>query len=177
MFSEGKSDDGEGMLAKAGFAIAEKTAPNKSICPSLSLKTRVYGWLICLLFGYLVAFASSSSLLKAVTSPIRFAILYSLGTTITLCSSLFLWGPKSQCKSMFQPTRRISIIIVLVCIAGVITCACLNSLAVEKGFDRMWVIILLLVLTQSIFYFWYSLSFIPYGRTIFCKCCKKCVNE
>ena len=60
MFSEGKSDDGEGMLAKAGFAIAEKTAPNKSICPSLSLKTRVYGWLICLVFGYLVAFASSS---------------------------------------------------------------------------------------------------------------------
>ena len=165
------------MLANVGFAMAEKAAPNKSLCPSLTLKTRIYGWFICLCLGSLVSFASSGMVMKAARQPIKFAILYTSGTTIALCSSLFLWGPQSQCKAMFHKDRRISTIIVLFCIAAIITCAVLNSWAYDKGFTKMWSIILLLVILQMTFYFWYTLSFIPFGRKIFCRCCKKIVDE
>ena len=173
----GGKSDGESLVANAGFAVAEKAAPNKSICPSLSLKTRVYGWLTCLVLGSLVSFASSGMVFQLAKNPIKFAVLYTLGTTIALCSSLFLWGPKSQCESMFHAKRRISISIVLICIVGVITCACLNGYASDRGFNKMWAIILVLVCAQSCAYFWFCLSFVPYGRTIFCKCCKRCINE
>mmetsp|Transcript_16986 Transcript_16986/g.28725 ORF Transcript_16986/g.28725 Transcript_16986/m.28725 type:complete len:106 (+) Transcript_16986:131-448(+) len=96
---------------------------NKSICPSLTLRTRVYGWAICLSIGFLVSLLSSG-LLKSLSSGkiIKFAIFYTVGTIASLSSSMFLWGPRSQCKSMFDKTRCATTVIYLLCIAGVIAC-------------------------------------------------------
>lgn len=37
--------------------------------------------------------------------------------------------------------------------------------------------ILAAMAVQFCSYFWYSLSFIPFGRTIAKKCCKKCIKQ
>ena len=99
---------------------------------------------------------------------IKFGILYTAGTICSLASSMFLWGPKIQCKKMFDPTRRIVTVIFLSCIIGVV---CLII------WYPKWQIIMLLVIIQYCAYFWYTLSFIPFGRTIFCKCFKKAVGD
>ena len=76
-----------------GLKIAEKASPNRSLCPSLSLKTRVYGWLICFALGWIVSLASTGMIVRVATNPIKFAVLYTIGTIVSLASSCFLWGP------------------------------------------------------------------------------------
>ena len=98
----------------------------------------------------------------------KFGILYCAGTVCSLASSLFLWGPAAQCKAMFDKTRRIVTIIFLSCIAGTVVCIFLYPKPM---------LIMALILVQYCAYFWYTLSFIPFGRTIFCKCFKKAVGD
>ena len=57
-----QSQAGASLLDKVGFAVAEKTQKNKSVCPSLKLKTRIYGWAICLSIGFLLSLMSSGAL-------------------------------------------------------------------------------------------------------------------
>ena len=78
--------------------LVAKTTPNKSLCPSLSLKTRIYGWSICMFIGFFVSMLSSGllkSLMKGEYGIIKFAIFYVVGTVLTFASSMFLWGPTS----------------------------------------------------------------------------------
>jgi hypothetical protein len=101
---------------------------------------------------------------------VKFSIFYTIGTILSLVSSLFLWGPASQCKAMFDKSRMWSTVIVLICILGVITCCIVKILG--YGGDWIGFIIFFLVIVQFCAYFWYTLSFIPLGRKIFCKCFK-----
>ena len=43
-----------------------------------------------------------------------FAVLYSAGTITSLASTMFLMGPCNQLKKMFDPTRLICTIVLLV---------------------------------------------------------------
>merc|ERR1719329_964226 len=70
---------------------------------------------------------------------------------------------------MFDKKRLITTIVFLSCIVLIVTGAVLIAL----GYPIPPAVILLLVIVQYCAYFWYSLSFIPFGRTIFCKCFKK----
>ena len=55
----------ESQGTEIGLKIAEKAAPNKSLCPSLSLKTRITGWFICFCLGTLISLLSTGMLFKA----------------------------------------------------------------------------------------------------------------
>ena len=99
-FFKGKSGEEEskgetgGLLSKIGAKAADKVSPNNSMCPSLSLKTRVKCWAACLCIGIVLALLSSSGI-KAVAQGkvVKFAIFYTLGTIVGIASSMFLWGP------------------------------------------------------------------------------------
>ena len=96
MFGGGKKKSAEPASANAALLIAEKTTKNESMCKSLPLKTRIYGWLICIGIGCVVSFFSSSmisTLSNGRIGLIKFTILYAIGTCCALGSSLFLWGP------------------------------------------------------------------------------------
>ena len=147
--------------------------PNKSMCPSLTLKQRITGWAVCIGIGFLLSFFSSGLLISLASgNVVKFSIFYSIGTLLSLISSLFLWGPVSQCKKMFEKTRIFSTIIVLLCIVGIIACCVLKQFVFP---DKKYLgfIILVLVIVQFCAYFWYTLSFIPFGRKVFCKCFQK----
>ena len=172
MFGNKKKKEKNSLLEGIGLGVANKVAPNKSICPSLSFKTRVYGWAICFCIGMLISFVSSGLLKNLVNgSMLKFAILYTAGTLTSLAASMFLWGPAAQCKAMFDKTRRWTTIIFLSCIVGVVVCCAVPT------FKGQVPLIMALVFLQFLAYFWYSLSFIPYGRSIFCKCVKKNLEE
>jgi hypothetical protein len=81
----------------------------ESCCKSCGLTRtqRVYGFGICFTLGWIVSFASCLALPDIVEKPENFALLYTLGNVITLCSTLFLYGPWSQIKKMFDKTRVI----------------------------------------------------------------------
>ena len=103
--------------------LADKVAPNHSLCPKMSLKTRVYGWVTLMCLGCFISLISCGlvkSLIKGDT--LKFGIIYTAGTVCSLGSSFFLWGPARQCKAMFDKTRRIVTCIFLSCIVGMIAC-------------------------------------------------------
>ena len=91
--SEGETSGG-GLLAKFGAKAADKVVPNHSLCPTMSIKTRVYGWLVCMGIGIFLSFISSGMLHNIIKGKVvKFAVLYTLGTICALASSFFLWGP------------------------------------------------------------------------------------
>ena len=96
MFSFGK-DNAKGGDAILTNAVLTKATPNHSLCPSLDLKTRIRGFLICLLLGSILGFFSCgvlSNATKGISGLIKFTVFYTLGVVLSIGSSMFLWGPK-----------------------------------------------------------------------------------
>ena len=84
---------------------------------TLNRTERMYGFVICFVLGWLISMASVSTLATVVINPSRFAALYSLGNIVSLCSTMFLWGPVKQIKSMFEEVRRGATLVYLASIA------------------------------------------------------------
>lgn len=59
-----------------------------------------------MMLGFLISLGSTLRLLDLMKgNPEPFAVMYSVGNLIGLCSTCFLYGPWSQFKKMFAPTR------------------------------------------------------------------------
>ncbi|CAJ0955957.1 unnamed protein product [Ranitomeya imitator] len=86
-----------------------------------------------------------------------FAIFYTLGNIAALASTCFLMGPLKQLKKMFEPTRLIATIIMLLCLVCTL---CAVFWWKKKGLALLFCILQFLAMT------WYSLSFIPFARYI-----------
>ncbi|CDW89017.1 UNKNOWN [Stylonychia lemnae] len=147
--SIGSSFLGSSFGQKVAGSIVDKSG-TKSCCPSLTLKQRIIGFGVCtgLVSGNIA----------------RFAIPYTFGTLLSLAGSFFLSGPLNQLKKMFLRKR---IIVTLVFIASIIM-TLVSAIAIKKP-----ILVIVFVILQYGSYFWYSLSYIPYGREIFCKCFKR----
>ena len=144
MFGDKKKKGGGGFLDKAGEVFVEKTTENKSLCPKMPLRTRIYCWGVCFCIGFLISLLSSGMLKTLVTgSYVKFGIFYAAGTIVTLASSFFLWGPAAQCKKMFDKTRRVITIVYLSLICCVIAATIYG--ANNPDFKGMGAIIMALV--------------------------------
>ena len=85
---------------------------------------------------------------------------------------MFLSGPKKQCKSMFDKKRIITTIVLLGAIILVITCGIVGGATATAGTDGkddvinpiFTILVLVGVVVEYCAYFWYSLSYIPFGR-------------
>ncbi|ERE72519.1 vesicle transport protein SFT2B-like protein [Cricetulus griseus] len=84
-----------------------------------------------------------------------FAVFYTLGNMASIGSTIFLMGPLKQLKRMFEPTRLIATILVLLCFALTL---CSAFWWHKKALALIFCILQSLALT------WYSLSFIPFAR-------------
>lgn len=82
-----------------------------------------------------------------------------------LFRSCFLATPITQVKDMFKKTRWILTLLYLGSIGGTITMAIL----LPEGLRGL---VILMLVIQIICYYLYTLSYIPYGRTIIKKCCE-----
>ena len=86
-----------------------------------------------------------------------FAVLFVVGNVVALMGTGFLLGPRTQCRKMWDPTRRFSAAFYLSMLVIVF------ALAVS-GQNIGLVICMLIVEVCAAS--WYGLSYIPFGRKI-----------
>jgi len=120
---------------------------------SLSWSTRIKGFIACFVAGILISLLGSFFLFFARYST--FAVLYSLGSIVSLASTMFLMGPVNQIKKMCAPTRIIATFVMLLSLFLTLWCVFYWE---KKGLAMIFVVIQFLAMT------WYSISYIPYAR-------------
>ena len=91
--------------------------------------------------------------------PVPFALNYSFGNILALGSSWFLCGPKRQFRNMMDDKRRTTSMTYLGCLA-----LTLIIVFIPLPWGPKLFILICLIITQCCASFWYSLSYIPYGR-------------
>ncbi|XP_075874946.1 vesicle transport protein SFT2A [Nelusetta ayraudi] len=133
---------------------------------SLSFSTRVKWFCIC--FGAGILFSILGSALLFLPNGLKlFAVFYTLGNITALASTCFLMGPLKQLKRMFEPTRLIATIVMLLCLALTL---CAVFWWNKKGLAIIFCVMQFLAMT------WYSISYIPFARDAVMKCFTTCVS-
>ncbi|XP_070807450.1 vesicle transport protein SFT2A [Pituophis catenifer annectens] len=133
---------------------------------SLSFSTRVKWFAICFISGVLCSLLGTG-LLWLPGGIKLFAVFYTLGNIVALASTCFLMGPVKQLKKMFEPTRLIVTIIMLLSLILTLFAAFWWQ---KKGLALLFCILQFLAMT------WYSLSYIPYARDAILKCFTSCLS-
>jgi len=124
----------------------------------LSRTTRLYGFIGCLAVGFLLSLLGSIVLFLAQLA--LFAILYALGTIVSLAGTGFLMGFGTQLKLMFKPVRIVATLVFL---------AMIGLVFVGAFVIRSDVLCLVFVILEYLAYTWYSISYIPYARSAVLK--------
>uniref|UniRef100_A0A670HW42 Vesicle transport protein n=1 Tax=Podarcis muralis TaxID=64176 RepID=A0A670HW42_PODMU len=122
---------------------------------TLSFSTRVKWFAICFASGIVCSILGTAMLWLPGSGTKLFAVFYTLGNIAALASTCFLMGPVKQLKKMFEPTRLIVTIVMLLCF---ICTLCAVFWWGKKGLALLFCILQFLAMT------WYSLSYIPYAR-------------
>ncbi|XP_054885581.1 vesicle transport protein SFT2A [Poeciliopsis prolifica] len=134
---------------------------------SLSFSTRVKWFVICFAGGILCSILGSALLFLPGAGVKLFAVFYTLGNIAALSSTCFLMGPLKQLKRMFEPTRIIATIVMLLCLVLTLCAA-------------FWwhknVLAIIFCILQFLAMTWYSISYIPFARDAVMKCFTTCLN-
>ncbi|KAG9295243.1 hypothetical protein G9A89_000066 [Geosiphon pyriformis] len=127
-------------------------------CFKLTRTQRLYGFGICFVSGFLISILSTLTLISG--NIVGFAILYTIGNVVSLLSTGFLVGFTKQIKTMFAPVRWVASAVFL----GSMVTTLIVAFLLE-----IFILCLILCVVQFLALFWYSASYIPYGRTIIKK--------
>ncbi|XP_073193997.1 vesicle transport protein SFT2A isoform X1 [Lepidochelys kempii] len=133
---------------------------------TLSFGTRVKWFAICFATGIFCSVLGTAFLW--LPSGLKlFAVFYTIGNIAALASTCFLMGPVKQLKKMFEPTRLIATIVMLLCL---ILTLCAVFWWGKKGLALLFCVLQFLAMT------WYSLSYIPFARDAVIKCFTSCLS-
>lgn len=133
---------------------------------TLSYSTRVKWFAICFASGILCSILGSALLFLPGGIKL-FAVFYTIGNIAALASTCFLMGPLKQLKRMFEPTRLIATIVMLLCLTLTL---CAVFWWGKRGLAIIFCILQFLAMT------WYSISYIPFARDAVIKCFTTCLN-
>lgn len=131
---------------------------------SLSYEQRIYGFVISSAIGLLCSLMGTISIFFM--NLVAFGVLYSIGDIAMIMSTMFLVGPMRQIKNMFDAKRVIATSIFIISIILTL-CA---AFAWKNG-----ALCIIFLVIQMCAFLWYTLSYIPYGRDLFCNCMKNVV--
>nr|XP_012326476.1 vesicle transport protein SFT2A isoform X1 [Aotus nancymaae] len=173
----GLASGGATHVAVQGIYPASCSEPSPSACctclplevldaSSLSFNTRLKWFAICFVCGILFSILGTG-LLWLPGGIKLFAVFYTFGNLAALASTCFLMGPVKQLKKMFETTRLLATIIMLLCF---IFTLCAALWWHKKGLAVLFCILQFLSMT------WYSLSYIPYARDAVIKCCSSVLS-
>ena len=126
-------------------------------CPNLTYRQRVYGFVGSCIVGWLLSLVGTLTLIGGPTQKniATFAILYVTGNIVALMGTGFLLGPATQCRKMWDATRRFSAAFYLSMLVVVF--------AVAVSGQHVGIVIAMLVI-QVLAGSWYALSYVPFGR-------------
>ncbi|XP_048666031.1 vesicle transport protein SFT2B isoform X1 [Marmota marmota marmota] len=159
---------------------------------SLSWGTRVKGFIACFAIGILCSLLGTLLLWVPKKGLTLFAVFYTFGNIASIGSTIFLMGPLKQLKRMFEPTRLIATILVLILLGDLVswglTVPGVDAQQVECCFELCFALTLcsafwwhnkglalIFCILQSLSLTWYSLSFIPFARDAVKKCFAVCL--
>nr|XP_014342340.1 PREDICTED: vesicle transport protein SFT2A isoform X2 [Latimeria chalumnae] len=138
----GQEDEEQGLTAQ----VLDST--------TLSFSTRVKWFALCFGGGILCSILGTAFLW--IPNGVKlFAVFYTLGNIAALSSTCFLMGPVKQIKRMFDPTRLICTVVMLLCL---ILTLCAVFWWHKRGLALVFCILQFLAIA------WYSLSYIPFAR-------------
>lgn len=161
----------------------------------MTLQQRITGCLVCLLVGFLISMGSTFRLIRLVEGdPMPFATMYTIGNVLGLCSTCFLYGPVSQIKQMFAPTRycvSLNAPLTALYLYGCYSTVSFMCRLVATGiylffmgltmflafYPReipvrvMWLVFA--IFGQFLALTWYTLSYIPFARQIMINICQQ----
>jgi hypothetical protein len=121
--------------------------------------------LFCFVLGWLLSLLSLVAVPQIALHPEKFALLYTFGNLVSLCSTACLWGPCAQLRDMFKPVRVVATSVYLVSMVATLVCAFKL---------RMLFPTLLALLLQMIAMVWYCLTYIPFGQDLLARCLAGC---
>ncbi|KAK1226530.1 hypothetical protein PQX77_010495 [Marasmius sp. AFHP31] len=124
----------------------------------LTRMQRLYGFIGCLALGFVLSLLGT--IMMVLGSLTTFALLYGLGTVVSLIGTGFLIGFFKQLKLMFKPVRIIATIIFLASIGLIFV----GAFVIVNG-----TLCIVFVIIQYLAYTWYTLSYIPYARQAILK--------
>ena len=138
----------------------EAEKPAFTFMEDLTLKERMNGFIFCAAIGLVVYLLAFLSLFAKKPSNVKiFACLFSLGMVINILGTSFLIGFKRQLRCMFNKTRIGATLIFLISIA--------LTFAIVLIPEHVPIIfVILLIFVQFGAFFWYCLSYVPYGRSM-----------
>ncbi|MFS7969099.1 putative vesicle transport protein, Got1/SFT2 [Helianthus anomalus] len=123
---------------------------------SLSSTQRLYAFGVCSLAGLVCMFLS----MIVFAIPIKFAVLFTFGNMLAVGSTTFLMGPTRQLQMMFDPVRIYATSIYI----GFVVLALICALWIHSKLLTM-----IAILCEICALIWYSLSYIPFARSIVSK--------
>lgn len=121
---------------------------------SLSWSTRIKGFIICFILGFVLSMIGTA-LLFGPKGLLLFSVFYTLGNITSMVSTLFLMGPLKQLKKMFNSNRYIATILALLFMFLTLYSGLYLH---KKGLSIIFCI------CQFFALIWYSISYIPYAR-------------
>ena len=154
------SDTAQIVQDSTGIGQSEE---NQSLCTSLDLSQRIQGFAFCFGIGLILSIGGTVNLY--LMNYEAFSILYSLGTLVSICSSMFLRGPLNQLKSMMEETRIIA--------TGLMLFFTFLTLMAGLAWKNPGLCMLFFI-CQYCASLWYMLSYIPFARDGIKKCCGAC---
>lgn len=140
---------------------------NTTLCGDLTYKTRIIGFLACSITGWVLSLIMTFVFIFSEFSVAAYAVTYSIGQILNIAGSCFLSTPEGQIKAMKKKHRLIPSVVYI----GLIILTLVIAIATEiKG------LVLFLVVLQVFAYYWYTISFIPFGNKILKKLCSSCFD-
>ncbi|KAF7813352.1 vesicle transport protein SFT2B [Senna tora] len=130
---------------------------------TLSTKQRLYGFAICFVAGFTFTLMS----MLVFFNPIKFGIAFTLGNLLSLGSTAFLIGPKRQLTMMLDPVRIYATAIFLASMIIALFCAI---------YVHNKLLTLLAIILEFGALVWYSLSYIPFARSMVSKIMAACFD-
>ncbi|XP_060626724.1 vesicle transport protein SFT2B [Anolis sagrei] len=148
---------------------AEEPGPLAEVvdASSLSWSTRLKGFIACFAIGVLCSILGTGLLWVPKKGLILFAVFYTFGNISSIGSTMFLMGPMRQLKRMFEMTRLIATIVMLLCL---ILTLCAAFWWHNKGLALIFCVLQFFALA------WYSISYIPFARDAVKKCFTVCLT-
>ncbi|XP_050205315.1 uncharacterized protein LOC126655255 [Mercurialis annua] len=130
---------------------------------TLSTQQRLYGFAICFVSGLACTLLS----MLVFFHPIKFGITFTFGNLLSLGSTSFLIGPKRQVTMMLDPVRIYATALFLASIIIALFCAL---------FVHSKLLTLLAIILEFGALVWYSLSYIPFARSMVSKIMLACFD-
>ncbi|GFZ48766.1 hypothetical protein JCM24511_06515 [Saitozyma sp. JCM 24511] len=120
----------------------------------LTRTQRLGGFAACYVGGLAISLLGAILLFLGATGA--FATLFAVGAILSLIGTGFLVGFKKQLQTMFKPVRVVATVLLF---ASII-------MTFVSAFVLPAILCIIFVIVQYLAFLWYSLSYIPYARTL-----------